>query len=167
MMKAARATGSHIGRLNSCSRSTCTWLFPSLTPTEAGKKTLTLIFPLFLCFSPTQSAPINPKPFIKDLTGKAVLVKLKWGMEYKGFLVSVDSYMNMQVRFCFVFFFCFFFLLLVVSLSLLRFNSFQTCDPNRELTSFATSLYAFAFAVGKYRGVCRRATHWELRRSTY
>mmetsp|Transcript_14302 Transcript_14302/g.27584 ORF Transcript_14302/g.27584 Transcript_14302/m.27584 type:complete len:132 (-) Transcript_14302:1-396(-) len=97
MMKAARATGSHIGRLNSCSRSTCTWLFPSLTPTEAGKKTLTLIFPLFLCFSPTQSAPINPKPFIKDLTGKAVLVKLKWGMEYKGFLVSVDSYMNMQL----------------------------------------------------------------------
>ena len=83
-MKAARATGSHIGRLNSCSRSTCTWLFPSLTPTEAGKKTLTLIFPLFLWFSPTQSAPINPKPFIKDLTGKAVLVKLKWGMEYKG-----------------------------------------------------------------------------------
>jgi len=43
------------------------------------------------------SAPINPKPFIKDLTGKAVLVKLKWGMEYKGFLVSVDSYMNMQL----------------------------------------------------------------------
>ncbi|WZN59776.1 small nuclear ribonucleoprotein F [Chloropicon roscoffensis] len=43
------------------------------------------------------SAPINPKPFIKDLTGKAVLVKLKWGMEYKGLLVSVDSYMNMQL----------------------------------------------------------------------
>jgi len=32
----------------------------------------------------TMSAPINPKPFINDLTGKAVLVKLKWGMEYKG-----------------------------------------------------------------------------------
>jgi len=43
------------------------------------------------------SAPINPKPFIKDLTGKAVLVKLKWGMEYKGLLVSVDSYMNLQL----------------------------------------------------------------------
>ena len=26
------------------------------------------------------------------------MVKLKWGMEYKGYLVSVDSYMNMQVR---------------------------------------------------------------------
>ena len=44
-----------------------------------------------------QSAPINPKPFVKDLTGKAVLVKLKWGMEYRGFLVSVDSYMNLQL----------------------------------------------------------------------
>ena len=27
---------------------------------------------------------VNPKPFLKDLTGKAVIVKLKWGMEYKG-----------------------------------------------------------------------------------
>jgi hypothetical protein len=25
------------------------------------------------------------------------MVKLKWGMEYKGFLVSVDNYMNLQV----------------------------------------------------------------------
>jgi len=24
-------------------------------------------------------------------------VKLKWGMEYKGFLVSVDNYMNLQL----------------------------------------------------------------------
>jgi small nuclear ribonucleoprotein F len=31
------------------------------------------------------------------LTGKPVIVKLKWGMEYKGFLVSVDSYMNLQL----------------------------------------------------------------------
>ena len=42
--------------------------------------------------------PINPKPFLNDLTGKPVLVKLKWGMEYKGYLVSVDAYMNLQVR---------------------------------------------------------------------
>ncbi|KAF9079397.1 hypothetical protein BGX27_006481, partial [Mortierella sp. AM989] len=28
---------------------------------------------------------------------KAVMVKLKWGQEYKGFLVSVDSYMNLQL----------------------------------------------------------------------
>uniref|UniRef100_H2UMQ7 Small nuclear ribonucleoprotein polypeptide F n=1 Tax=Takifugu rubripes TaxID=31033 RepID=H2UMQ7_TAKRU len=26
---------------------------------------------------------------------KPVMVKLKWGMEYKGYLVSVDGYMNM------------------------------------------------------------------------
>ena len=28
-------------------------------------------------------APHNPKPFLNALTGKPVLVKLKWGMEYK------------------------------------------------------------------------------------
>ncbi len=28
--------------------------------------------------------PINPKPFLTDLTGKPVIVKLKWGQEYKG-----------------------------------------------------------------------------------
>ena len=42
---------------------------------------------------------VNPKPFLNDLTGKNVLVKLKWGMEYEGKLLSVDSYMNVQVRF--------------------------------------------------------------------
>lgn len=66
--------------------------------------------------------PLNPKPFLNGLTGKAVLVKLKWGMEYKGkqralaerksqlncticqllcppqgYLVSVDGYMNLQL----------------------------------------------------------------------
>lgn len=42
--------------------------------------------------------PLNPKPFINGLLGKPVIVKLKWGMEYKGFLVTVDSYMNLQVN---------------------------------------------------------------------
>ncbi|KAI8850559.1 hypothetical protein BC829DRAFT_389040 [Chytridium lagenaria] len=42
--------------------------------------------------------PINPKPFLNGLTGKPVIIKLKWGMEYKGYLLSVDSYMNVQVR---------------------------------------------------------------------
>lgn len=41
--------------------------------------------------------PINPKPYLNGLTGKAVMVKLKWGHEYKGYLVSVDSYMNLQL----------------------------------------------------------------------
>ena len=40
---------------------------------------------------------VNPKPFLADLTGKPVMVKLKWGMEYKGYLVSTDAYMNLQV----------------------------------------------------------------------
>lgn len=41
--------------------------------------------------------PMNPKPFLNSLTGKPVIVKLKWGHEYKGYLVSVDGYMNLQV----------------------------------------------------------------------
>ena len=40
---------------------------------------------------------INPKPFLKDLTGKSVRVKLKWGMEYQGILSSSDAYMNLQL----------------------------------------------------------------------
>lgn len=44
-----------------------------------------------------QAMPLNPKPFLNGLTGKPVIVKLKWGMEYKGYLVSTDSYMNVQV----------------------------------------------------------------------
>ena len=43
------------------------------------------------------TVPVNPKPFLNQLTGKPIIVKLKWGMEYKGFLVSVDSYMNLQL----------------------------------------------------------------------
>ncbi|KAH1170119.1 hypothetical protein KIL84_001104 [Mauremys mutica] len=43
------------------------------------------------------SLPLNPKPFLNGLTGKPVMVKLKWGMEYKGYLVSVDGYINMQL----------------------------------------------------------------------
>ncbi|EPZ36283.1 putative small nuclear ribonucleoprotein F [Rozella allomycis CSF55] len=37
---------------------------------------------------------INPKPFLESNKGKALLVKLKWGQEYKGLLQSFDSYMN-------------------------------------------------------------------------
>jgi small nuclear ribonucleoprotein F len=40
---------------------------------------------------------VNPKPFLQELTGKTIYVKLKWGLEYKGFLVSTDSYMNIQM----------------------------------------------------------------------
>ena len=44
-----------------------------------------------------QVNPVNPKPFMQELTGKPVFVRLKWGLEYKGFLVSTDGYMNLQV----------------------------------------------------------------------
>lgn len=40
---------------------------------------------------------LNPKPFLNGITGKPVIIKLKWGMEYRGYLVSVDSYMNVQL----------------------------------------------------------------------
>mmetsp|Transcript_26614 Transcript_26614/g.25476 ORF Transcript_26614/g.25476 Transcript_26614/m.25476 type:complete len:87 (-) Transcript_26614:289-549(-) len=41
---------------------------------------------------------VNPKPFLANLTGKEVIVKLKWGMEYKGLLMAIDSYMNLQLE---------------------------------------------------------------------
>eukprot|EP00541_Cyclophora_tenuis_P002558 CAMPEP_0116551130 /NCGR_PEP_ID=MMETSP0397-20121206/5798_1 /TAXON_ID=216820 /ORGANISM="Cyclophora tenuis, Strain ECT3854" /LENGTH=98 /DNA_ID=CAMNT_0004076011 /DNA_START=1131 /DNA_END=1427 /DNA_ORIENTATION=- len=41
---------------------------------------------------------VNPKPFLADLTGKIVRVKLKWGMEYQGTLNSSDSYMNLHMQ---------------------------------------------------------------------
>mmetsp|Transcript_12665 Transcript_12665/g.17685 ORF Transcript_12665/g.17685 Transcript_12665/m.17685 type:complete len:93 (-) Transcript_12665:320-598(-) len=41
---------------------------------------------------------VNPKPFLADLTGKNVRVKLKWGMEYQGTLASSDAYMNLQLE---------------------------------------------------------------------
>jgi small nuclear ribonucleoprotein F len=40
---------------------------------------------------------VNPKPFLVDLTGQLVKVKLKWGMEYQGRLQSADAYMNLQL----------------------------------------------------------------------
>ena len=40
---------------------------------------------------------IKPKSFINSLNGKPVMVKLKQGNEYKGYLLSVDGYMNLQL----------------------------------------------------------------------
>uniref|UniRef100_A0A914VTJ6 Sm protein F n=1 Tax=Plectus sambesii TaxID=2011161 RepID=A0A914VTJ6_9BILA len=45
----------------------------------------------------TPLQPVNPKPFLNTLTGKPIVCKLKWGMEYRGYLVSVDGYMNLQL----------------------------------------------------------------------
>ncbi|KAK4190323.1 hypothetical protein QBC35DRAFT_378191 [Podospora australis] len=42
--------------------------------------------------------PVNPRPFLQDLVNKDVIVRLKWNeTEYKGTLVSIDSYMNIQL----------------------------------------------------------------------
>merc|ERR1712029_628010 len=46
---------------------------------------------------PGSLMPVNPKPFLNGCVDKPVIVKLKWGMEYKGVLVGVDNYMNMQL----------------------------------------------------------------------
>eukprot|EP01028_Stygiella_incarcerata_P008865 TRINITY_DN3992_c0_g1_i1.p1 TRINITY_DN3992_c0_g1~~TRINITY_DN3992_c0_g1_i1.p1 ORF type:complete len:113 (-),score=48.11 TRINITY_DN3992_c0_g1_i1:174-512(-) len=41
--------------------------------------------------------PVLPKPFLDSLKAQEVAVKLKWGMEYRGILGSVDAYMNFQL----------------------------------------------------------------------
>ena len=42
--------------------------------------------------------PVNPKPFLHALAGERVIVRLKWGMEYRGLLRSVDAYMNLLLE---------------------------------------------------------------------
>ncbi|KAF2761496.1 LSM domain-containing protein [Pseudovirgaria hyperparasitica] len=42
--------------------------------------------------------PLNPRPMLQNLVNNDVIVRLKWGQtEYKGKLISVDSYMNIQL----------------------------------------------------------------------
>ena len=84
---------------------------------------------------------VNPKPFLNDLTGKAVIVKLKWGMEYEGKLLSVDSYMNVQVR---------------ASLSVLRARRPRTVLTRRPPTQLGdTKEYIDGEMAGELGG-CRR-----------
>lgn len=46
-----------------------------------------------------QFQPINPKPFLKTLLNKPVVVRLKWNkLQYKGTLVAIDNYMNLQLE---------------------------------------------------------------------
>ena len=69
-----------------------------LSPSYHGCKSLYLITRYSRgTFLSLQAMPINPKPYLNGLTGKPVIAKLKWGMEYKGYLVSTDNYMNLQV----------------------------------------------------------------------
>ncbi|XDG03543.1 hypothetical protein ABKA04_003158 [Annulohypoxylon sp. FPYF3050] len=42
--------------------------------------------------------PVNPRPMLQELVNKDIVVRLKWGeTEYRGRLVSSDSYMNIQL----------------------------------------------------------------------
>lgn len=49
---------------------------------------------------PIQTEFHNPRPFLEELAGKMIFVKLKWGLEYKGYLLSSDAYMNLQLEQC-------------------------------------------------------------------
>ena len=40
----------------------------------------------------SSALPLNPKPFLSGLTGKPVMVKLKWGMEYKVSIIFLKGY---------------------------------------------------------------------------
>jgi small nuclear ribonucleoprotein F len=40
---------------------------------------------------------LNPRPFLTELLNRFIVVKLKWGLEYKGRLISFDKYMNLQL----------------------------------------------------------------------
>ncbi|KAF2428824.1 small nuclear ribonucleoprotein SmF [Tothia fuscella] len=43
--------------------------------------------------------PLNPRPMLQNLVNDDIIVRLKWGnTEYHGRLISVDSYMNIQMR---------------------------------------------------------------------
>lgn len=45
-----------------------------------------------------QFVPLNPRPMLQQLVDQEVIIRLKWGQtEYTGRLVSVDSYMNIQL----------------------------------------------------------------------
>jgi len=43
------------------------------------------------------NSTISPKKYLKSLEGNRVLIKLKWGIEYRGILVSSDSYLNIRL----------------------------------------------------------------------
>uniref|UniRef100_A0A5F8G5A8 Sm domain-containing protein n=1 Tax=Monodelphis domestica TaxID=13616 RepID=A0A5F8G5A8_MONDO len=41
---------------------------------------------------------LNCKLFLNRLSGKLLIVKLKCRIEYKGYLISMDGYMNIQLK---------------------------------------------------------------------
>lgn len=46
-----------------------------------------------------QFVPINPKPFLRDLVNRRIIVTLKFNnTQYRGILVSTDNYFNIQLK---------------------------------------------------------------------
>ncbi|GFU07034.1 hypothetical protein TNCV_2517431 [Trichonephila clavipes] len=41
---------------------------------------------------------VTPKPFMKNLIGKWVNVKLRWGLEYRARLALFDAYINVELE---------------------------------------------------------------------
>lgn len=93
--------------------------------------------------------PINPKPFLNGLTGKPVMVKLKWGMEYKGYLVSVDGYMNLQVKYL---------VNDIIQIKTLFLLQFVFLSIGLSVKDFYFNLFGF-LSVGKYRRIYRWGSH--------
>ena len=58
----------------------------------------TLVHNITHSLQQSQQLIVNPKPFLADLTGKHVSIRLKWGQEYQGKLASSDAYMNLQLE---------------------------------------------------------------------
>ena len=45
-----------------------------------------------------QFDPVNPKPFLAELIGRPVTVRLKWGLEYKGILLQEKDKMSESLQ---------------------------------------------------------------------
>lgn len=54
-----------------------------------------VVYVCVCCVDDVMSVLINFKFFFVLFMGKKVVVKFKWGMEYCGFLVLMDVYMNL------------------------------------------------------------------------
>lgn len=48
--------------------------------------------------APTQTKRQNPSDFLKQITGRSVVVKLNNGSDYRGILRCLDGYMNIVLE---------------------------------------------------------------------
>jgi small nuclear ribonucleoprotein F len=78
-----------VWRVSSCWSQSPGHFYPSMS--SVG------IHPVFGRLLILQLQTLNPRPFLGELVGKDIIVRLKWGQEYRGRLVSLDSYLNFQL----------------------------------------------------------------------